>query len=345
MSDPQATIFSIGHFFSDQSHVLCRELRDARRMTWGKTQRFTFSDYTRGHRGEWQEGGDPFSEHLRGQILVVWNGSMPHLLPLVEQARAKGMKLCFLENGLYPGTQQWDPEGINAGSTAAKIPGAAFRSRPVNEQIWRIDFDQRKVEYTQGQPGLPGDDSPLPLRYAFFPMQIQQDTQIQRYSPLYRSVEDALAAVYASLPDGLPLVVKEHPSERTRDGSCARMRRYPKAIFCRYRPVAELLRQASCVVTINSSVGLQALVRRVPLITLGRTVYGRPEWCQCVAAAEEDLPVALRRFTEYPVDTALLGAFLTWLRDSWSMPWQYPKMVARIRDITEGRAPWLEGLA
>jgi capsular polysaccharide export protein len=341
----RATIFSIGRFFDDQSHVLCRELRDARCITWGAEQRFRYRDYKRGQAAtSWQEAGYPISEILRGDVLAIWNGTMPHLVPIVKQARAKNMKLCYIENGFFGGTQQWDPQGINAGSTAATVPAEVFAGRPADPLIWREAFQQRKVEYTAGQPPEPGDTNPLPARFAFFPMQIEQDTQIQQYSPVFRSVENALQSVYEALPDGLPLVVKEHPSARTRDGSTARMQRYPKAIFCRHRTIDELLLQASCVVTVNSSVGLQALVRRVPLVTLGQTVYGRAEWCQCVAV-REDLPTALQCFHEYPVDVPRLGAFLTWLKNSWSIPWQFPAMVRRIQDIADGRAPWLEELS
>ena len=340
------TVFVIGQFFQHQAQMLCREMRQGRLITWGTAEDWSAREYTAGRAQPWRDvrATDAlFTADEGNNVFLIWNGTMPHLLPIVEAARAGGLRPLFVENGFFPQCQQWDPDGVNAGSTAARLPAAAFAGLPTDPQIWRTLFAQRPVEHTAAEPPLRGDLEELPTRYAFLPLQLATDTQITRYSR-FRSMRAVVEEVAAVLPDGLRLVVKEHPSAPTRDGSTALLRDFPEVIFTRYRRIDELLLGAACCVTVNSSVGLQALCRRVPVIVLGEAIYARPEWCQ-LADTPAALAAALRGYGDYPVRLELLGPFLTWLRDRWSMPWQYPAMVQRIGQTDAGARPWLEGLA
>ncbi len=339
------SIYSIGKFFDHQANLLASRQPDgARVITCSRTQGFDYRDYAGGVPGPWNNWREGIRELLTGDVFVIWNGRLPHLLPLVEEARAKGMRCCFLENGFFPGTQQFDPQGVNAASTAADIPASHFAGLPVDDDIWNTRFFQRPVEFTTDCPPLSADYSPLEAGYVLLPMQIEDDTQIKDFSPAYHGMAEVIEAVLDALPSGMRLVIKEHPSEYSRAGGDSLRERFPQATWCRYRAIDDLLAGACACVTVNSSVGLHALCYGVPLVVLGEALYARPQWC---AMPEDDIAEALRHALEgarmIRQRSDLLGAFLTWLRDQWSMPWEPEVWTARLADIAAGRAPWIPG--
>lgn len=120
-------------------------------------------------------------------------------------------------------------------------------------------------------------------RYFVLPLQVHNDSQMQHYSP-YPSVEAVIDEVMASFARHAPvdewLVIKHHPMDRA-------YRCYARHIAQRQRQwglqdrvlyvhdvhLPTLLRHARGVVTVNSTVGLQALYHKVPVLTLGACFY------------------------------------------------------------------------
>jgi len=338
------SILDVGGFFSPTATHLAKALAGTGRVIPAYGHGVTTQDWEHGKPLRKRiHPGATIPDVLFGQVLILWNGSFTYQHRIVAAARERGMAVACMENGLFPGRIQMDPDGVNAKSSAMHLTLEALAGCPVADDIWESGFKQRSVEFTAGDVPLDGDTAPLPERFAFFPYQLDQDTQILLHSPRITSMRQALEQIVPGLPADLPLVAKEHPSARTRVGSAAIRRDFPSVTFCRYRSCDELLAQAALCVTINSSVGVQALARRVPTVVLGNAIYGRPEWCTPVADLA-DLPAALAGARDRPVDYALLGAWLTWCRDRWLVRWDFTAMAARALDIAEGRRPWLGAL-
>ncbi|MDP5210548.1 capsule biosynthesis protein [Microbulbifer sp. 2205BS26-8] len=120
-------------------------------------------------------------------------------------------------------------------------------------------------------------------KFFLFPLQTRDDFQLREHSDLL-SMENAIDAVLKSFaryaPANTVLVIKHHPMDR---GFChyqklvdaleARYRLSRRVIYCHDLHLPTLLDHARGVVTINSTVGISALLHRVPTKVLGRAFY------------------------------------------------------------------------
>nr|WP_284500098.1 capsular biosynthesis protein [Microbulbifer sp. GX H0434] len=120
-------------------------------------------------------------------------------------------------------------------------------------------------------------------RFYLFPLQTRDDFQLRTHSDLL-SIENAIDVVISSFArnaaEDEALVIKHHPMDR---GFCqyrklietlARQRGVTGRIFyCHDQHLPTMLKHARGVVTINSTVGISALLHRVPTKVLGRAFY------------------------------------------------------------------------
>jgi capsular polysaccharide export protein len=119
--------------------------------------------------------------------------------------------------------------------------------------------------------------------YFIFPLQLDADAQIRVHSP-FGSMQPAIEHVIRSFATGAPadtmLVLTEHPFEpgvvdfrriATRAAECAGIGR--RLIYLEGGTPADLLARCQGLVTVNSTVGLQALELGAPVFALGRAVY------------------------------------------------------------------------
>lgn len=276
-------------------------------------------------------------------LVCVWNGTLVPLAAATLVARKLGRKTLFFENGYLPRTTTVDPCGVNnRGSLVGKsrdfyaavtmepdklrrLYQAPAAIRPLKTR-WYQRLLKRKP---QGSP----EKVVLPARYVLLPFQVHDDTQVLLHSPviktmpdLARCVVDAVRRHNAATGDDLWVVVKEHPSDfgRVDYSGLADAYRGEKVLFLRYFPTPELIRQARGVVTINSSVGIEALLRHKPVFTLGNAFYNVPGVVTHVAPPEE-LATALTAL-DRPVDHGLIDKFLYYLRYHYLVPgsWRQP---------------------
>jgi hypothetical protein len=286
---------------------------------------------------------------LYGEVLVLWNGRFPYLdkLGIIHAARLKGMCVLFMEYGLWGANEeilQADPTGVNADSSASRIPALRFANHPCDPAIWDSVFPQAKIQTPEGAAELPFDRDEIPEPYIFFPGQLYKDTHLLHHSPRFPlRTEDAYGEVLAALPAGYRLVVKEHPWAVSHEETEELMERYPEVVFCRWRAASDILSRASACVTVNSTVGLQALCRRMPTVVLGNALYARPEWCEMVFSGS-DTASAIQRALTRPMDWDLCGRFLTWLRDEWHLRYSAEALVQRMRAAHSGSLPWMASL-
>jgi capsular polysaccharide export protein len=338
------TIFSVG-IFMDHAYKQIAALHR------GGTVRFISKP--RQHAGpygftDWIDGsstaaksigsGSP-SAYLIGQCLVIWNGLLPWCTEIVAAARRKGMRTAFFEYGWFSGALQLDASGVNAESSLMHFPADWFTDYPVKAPgvIWSAEFKQRPIEFGSSN-ALPAD-AKRPTGYAFLPMQLDEDTQIRCHSPHYPCMRDFLRDVVASLPSGMPLVTKEHPSVRDQGVYRALREEFPSVFWCRTTPIDALLADASVVITINSSVGIQAMCRRTPLVTVGNAVYAKELLCE--QATPKTLPAAIERALSTAPNHDLRERFLLFVKDRFLVPYVFSTMHDRVVSIANGKQPWL----
>jgi O-antigen ligase/capsule polysaccharide modification protein KpsS len=284
--------------------------------------------------------------------IVLWNGSGLAAALAEQWARQHGVPVLFAENGYLPHTLQLDLEGVNAFSSLRHLDLAdcaartystaqqqefsamlaeyrAGRAPPITppphgrlrpsllaylQQGWRDWWQRpqrrrinRRIGHTQPQ---------LPERFVLFALQVAADSQLILHSPLYGNrLEIAIAEVEAALHEldpTLALVVKLHPADRDKTDYDAVAAAHPAVIWVGGGDVRPLLAQAQCVVTVNSTVGVEALLFGKPVVLLGNNFYGRDGLVYLVRERAALLPQLRRALTELP-DSALIEQYLRYL--------------------------------
>lgn len=133
---------------------------------------------------------------------------------------------------------------------------------------------------------IPLDKIDLPGKYVFIPFQVHDDTQILLNSKYFKNMEDFFEFVYKSIKkhfgNDYAIVVKEHPEDLCRYSYSRLRMKYSDVIWLRKYDINEVLDRASYVFVINSSVGLQAVERKKPVIVFGDSFYTRDEIVFCV---------------------------------------------------------------
>ncbi len=259
--------------------------------------------------------------------VLAWNGSGFTQGLAIAEARRRGLPVVFGENGFLPATLQLDPEGVNAASAFARRLRAGEHRGRARDPGLAAALDTRIAKYRKGAstrdaatvaaPGfierlrrsastsLKGSRTPyatatLPppdgAPEVLLPLQVTRDSQLLLFSPWVGSALPALIAeLSAALAQTDPrarLLVKLHPREARDIGeryAALAPRVAGNVVFIREIPVQQLIPRCKAVVTVNSTVGFEALLLGTPVIVAGEAFYG----VEGVARVAHD-PLALR---------------------------------------------------
>lgn len=123
----------------------------------------------------------------------------------------------------------------------------------------------------------------LSQHYYLTVLQVYNDSQISHHST-YKDIREYIAEIIASFakyaPSGEYLVIKHHPMDRGHRMYGPLIRRLSahygvsdNVIYVHDLPMPQLLHHARGVVTINSTVGISALIHNKPLKVMGRALY------------------------------------------------------------------------
>lgn len=114
---------------------------------------------------------------------------------------------------------------------------------------------------------------PTPKEYIFLPLQVSSDTQIKLHSE-YNNIKAINLAHSESKASNVELVVKIHPAEND-PSEIYRIRKEQEKLGFHISDenTVELIKNAQSIITINSTVGMEALLYRKPVKTLGRCLY------------------------------------------------------------------------
>ncbi len=264
-----------------------------------------------------------FRARLRAQkadLLVVWGGFQLPVAAAVAAARQAGIATLFCENGYLPKTIVMDPKGINAGNSLMGATADFYRAVAVPEERRKGLLDTQLVTRPFKHGAAAAETVALPERFVFLPLQVHDDSQVLLYSPrlrdmasLVRFCAEGVEASNARYGTALTLVVKEHPSDHGRVDYADLRRTFPDAVFTKTTATQRLIENAAAVVTINSTVGIEAMLRLKPVITLGEAFYAVPGLVRPCGAGD-DLAQVLRQALDGPVDRDLTEHFLHFLR-------------------------------
>ena len=259
-----------------------------------------------------------------GAIAVVWNGLTGTRLAFASAARDAGRGCIFVERAPLPGRITVDPAGVNAASSLPRDPSFyldwARDTVPPAHPGWRrlgdalVARTSRRGGVSQGQPDADFGSHP----FLFCPLQVQDDTQVTRFAGWCCGMDGFLAALsdaVAHLPAGWHLRFKEHPSsKRSLAAALAAIkdRHGDRVVLDNTTDTFAQVAAARAVVTLNSSVGLQAFFHDRPVIVLGEALYQIPGLVH-PAGSRADVCAFFAQAAELGFDAPLRDAFMRYL--------------------------------
>ncbi|PWR01432.1 capsular biosynthesis protein [Meridianimarinicoccus roseus] len=257
-------------------------------------------------------------------VAVAWNGITGTRAAFMAAARDAGRPCLYLERAPLPGRITVDSVGVNQSGSLPReadfyrdwAAGAPDRA----SSGWRAMAPQlvarapKRGDVTQGaaQADLAGRP------FVFCPLQVPDDTQITQFAGWPGTLQgflDALDTAAASLPDGWHLRLKEHPSSKIPlTGALTRIaaRHGDRVVIDNATDTFAQVAAARAVVTLNSSVGLQAFFFDKPVIVLGLAFF-RIDGLVTPADSTDHLATIFARIGEEGFDPALRDAFMTYL--------------------------------
>lgn len=205
--------------------------------------------------------------------VFVWNGHTGYVANVLRQyARNTGTPAAFMERSVFRDGLFVDPQGVNGYSSLSERTMAEIRRdpvvaepavRPVSEAIAPVDAAEVEALDELG----PWQGRPV----VFAPLQVQSDTNIVLHSPDVQTMRDFVEVAEARYrgPDDA-VVVRPHPEEVEQN---LKLPALPECYLDARGGLDAWLERADHVVTINSTVGLEALLRGKKVTALGRGIY------------------------------------------------------------------------
>ena len=152
------------------------------------------------------------------------------------------------------------------------------------------------------------DDRP----FVYFPLHVTDDYKIKRIIPHCVDQAAIVELIAASLPQGIDVVLKEHPMSIGRNplGLLRRLVRHDNIrLVDPYTSSHELIRRARAIAVISSTVGLEALLHGRPVMTVGQPFYAGYGVTVDIDSFRE-IPDAIQRLLRFTPDREATLRFL-----------------------------------
>ncbi|AHK14789.1 MULTISPECIES: hypothetical protein [Thalassolituus] len=246
--------------------------------------------------------------------LVVWNGLKFRQRVVVAAAESLQINPLFMENGLLPGMTTLDRKGINFLNSVPRDP-QFFITRSGHVRKTSIEHKERPEE--------------LPEHYVFIPFQVNTDSQIVLFSPWLKDMTalvDALLKAESNLQEHTPnIVLKTHPacdqdySELIKhlNSSSKKIRLYNSG------DTQAFIAHADAVATINSTVGIEAIMANINILVLGQAFYNIAG-LTLSAQSQAELEQALPQLVGFKPNPTIRQGLLHYLESEYQIPgrWQ-----------------------
>jgi|TARA_Y100000296_G_scaffold86525_1_gene126580 capsular polysaccharide export protein len=240
------------------------------------------------------------------EMVGLWSGRKwrQHI---VSELFFESTAFVYFENGGLPRTTTVDSLGVNYSSSIPRDPKFYNQYR-----IENVELPKQLIERKSKKKISADSPTDLPERFIFVPFQVDSDIQIVEYSPwihnmkqFYNTVVELKRVYGEKIPK---IVIKEHPSS-VNDYSFLHTIG-DDIIFRNSVSTQDLIERSELVITINSSVGLEAILLNKPVIALGNAFYN----IDGLVDVAEDFPQLIKACENYqkPLEP-LRSNFLSYL--------------------------------
>lgn len=265
-------------------------------------------------------GARRYFQRHPGWVAVAWNGMTGTRRAFLAGARDAGAIKLHVELAPLPGRITIDPAGVNFDNSVPRNPRFFqdwLAARPgLDRTAWRALGAQmtarpsRRGDVGQGAGTVP--DTP----FLFCPLQVPDDSQVLLYSGWCGGLDGFLAALgqaATALREGWHLRLKEHPSAKVSlKERLAPLLAGGRVVLDNDTDSFAQVAASRGVVTLNSSMGLQAFFFDKPVVTLGQAFFSIPGLVNH-APDQAGLDALMARPGDLGFDAGLRDAFMTWL--------------------------------
>lgn len=257
-------------------------------------------------------------------ILVVFNGTKGSPRIMAQTAKKLNKTVLFIEGAMLPNRLTFDTQGIHYGSSLPKQIDFYMQWMQQQPEIQADQWRALKAQLFARPAGKrkdiaqrPASASLMTKRYIFCALQEPGDSQVTIYGGWAESVKSMIEKLHKAaeaLPEGWHLRIKEHPSSQQRDSHQVWLQSLESARFVldNHTNTLELIEHAHAVLTINSSVGLQAFFFDKPVLVLGQASYGLPELATIIES-QQQLEQHLSNPSNLTINLAARNAYMNYL--------------------------------
>ena len=259
-------------------------------------------------------------------VAVAWNGLNGTRRVFMDAAKDAGNKTLFFELAPFADRITIDPKGVNFAnslprSAAPYIHWAAKNTTyPQGWHTLRDTITQRKprasVSATNTVP-------PLTQPFVFVPLQVPGDSQLRICGGAFKTVELFVAAILQAAkhcPKGWHIRIKEHPTALPFVKKAIDKAGVDNVVLDNTTDTFEQVKQANLILTVNSSVGLEAMFFNKSVVACGDCFWAF-EGVADSAKTPKDIADVLGQPDAVTFDAQARQAFLNYLDQSY-----YPKL-------------------
>ena len=287
---------------------------------------------------------------LQPDVVIVWNG-MGDIRRMVRIALSKlHIPFFYAEKGMLPNSWYIDEEGINP---RCSLDGSSFeRTIHPAERIKIEDYIKDIVKSGSSawqQPSRIAGKQTLKERLQinsrsnviFFPGQVDDDVNITAFSH-FQNVAEAVRLVLESMPKDATLVVKPHPKskEKSRELLKKLSEQHRNLITVKDVNIWDLIDISDLVVSINSTVAFESLLRKKKVLLLGDSVLSKTGLLN--KAKQADLKRQIREYLSTPfeslIDYSRVISFVKFLKENYYLFRDSPQLPVGIEERLVRRA-------
>ncbi|MDX8352665.1 hypothetical protein [Cognatiyoonia sp. IB215182] len=217
----------------------------------------------------------------RPDICVCWNGVRGHRRLFMDVAQDLGIPHLYMEESPVPERITCDLAGVNFENSLPRRMDYyrlwQARAAGVARKEWRSLADRLAARVTERTHTSQltrdlGDEG----KYIFCPLQVPTDSQVVSFGGRFKSMEqyvETLCNAAKALPRGWHLRIKEHPSSQVTFRDMIKRHVGEKLKLDNSTDTFLQVKHAKSVLTLNSSVGIQAFYFDKPVMTLGHAFW------------------------------------------------------------------------
>lgn len=280
-------------------------------------KRDTSADYYLWKRDQVLSAYRGFLSDCAPTAVFTWNGAFLVTGALADAAHELEIPCYFLERGLLPESLIVDPQGVNAKSvvTASDWKSAATETFDETTKQLMLDYCNHIAASNRSVVNIGKSLSDKEVRQhlaipdnhkvILLALQIETDSNIVLHSPIYKRMTDVIADVVEAVRaiPNTTVVVKPHPEDKRRADEIEQACQSGPVVCCWDLDLPSVLAITDLTIVINSTVGLEAAIHNIPVITLGNAAYSGKGFSSSLGSKSQ-LPSLIQE--------GLKGACLPW---------------------------------